>query len=83
MGDMGDFFRAVKSAGQKKRADNRQKSAEMLTKKGIPFTTKNGGAHLIVDGRADFWPGTGKWKMRKGTGGYGVRGLLKELKKNG
>ena len=79
MGDMGDHFRAVREAGQNKRADNRKKSPLILEAEGIPFETKNHGAHLIVAGRADFWPGTGKWKIRGGSGGFGVRGLVEAL----
>ena len=54
---------------------------DLLTKKGIPFTTNNGGAHLIVDGRVDFWPGTGKWHFRNnGPKGHGVKNLIKALR---
>jgi hypothetical protein len=66
------------------RANNRQSSTHLLVEEGIPFETRNKGAHLIVyQGavRIDFWPGTGLWCVR-GTKHYkrGVRLLIKELK---
>lgn len=78
MSDMGDDFRALKKARQEKRADNRENSAEYLEVRGVPFTSKNAGAHLIVEGKEcfiDFWPGTGKWHSRCGRKGFGVRNL--------
>jgi len=77
----GDFWRDVgpvlKVRSQIKRARYRESSAALLTHRGIPFTTNNGGAHLIVVGRWDFWPGTGKFRERppgKRTG-RGVQNL--------
>lgn len=78
MGDMADDFRALNKHRQEKRANNRESSAEYLEVRGIPFTVKNGGAHLIVEGKEcfiDFWPGTGKWHSRCGKKGFGVRNL--------
>jgi hypothetical protein len=31
---------------------------------GCEVDWRNGGAHLVVDRRIDFWPGTGKWIER-------------------
>lgn len=59
MGDMADDFRVLRESGQKKRRDNRVHSTELLKQQGIPFESKNGGVHLIVDGCVDFWPSTG------------------------
>lgn len=53
--------------GRNKRAENREKSAEVLRSHGVKFESKNNGAHLIVavgQQVADLWPGTGKWKIR-------------------
>jgi hypothetical protein len=78
MGEMVDDFRALKKYRQEKRADNRESSAEYLSVRGVPFTVKNGGAHLIVECEEcfiDFWPGTGKWHSRCGKKGFGVRNL--------
>lgn len=58
---------------------NRENSADYLAQREIPFVQKNGGAHLIVEGKdcfIDFWPGTGKWHSRCGKKGFGVRNLV-------
>lgn len=77
--DINEMFNALKKEQQEKRADNRENSAAYLSQRGIPFVSKNGGAHLIVEGREgfiDFWPGTGKWHSRCGKKGFGVRNLV-------
>lgn len=83
MSEIGETYEALRKIRQAKRADNRQQSADLLTNENIPFVAKNGGAHLIVEGRncyIDFWPGTGKWITRNGERGFGVRNLIKEIK---
>lgn len=83
MSDVGDDYRALREESQKKRADNRQSSAIYLQEKDIPFESKNGGAHLVVEGRdcfIDFWPGTGKWITRNGQKGFGVANLVNFIK---
>ena len=81
MGDMGDMWREVKDASKVKRANNRAGSADRLNSAGIAYTSKNGGAHLIVQGNSeviDFWPGTGLWVARPGNmRQYGVAKLIK------
>ncbi|PHS13510.1 MAG: hypothetical protein COA78_07160 [Blastopirellula sp.] len=80
MGDMGDMYRDMTEYKKTKRASNTQSSTDILTKTGIPFSSKNGGAHLIVGSGelvADFWPSTGKWIVRKGKEGRGVFKLIK------
>ena len=80
MGDMGDMYNEMRAEGQVKRSHNREKSPVYLTERGILFESKNNGAHLIVEGKdcyIDFWPGTGKWKTRKGKNGFGVKNLVK------
>ena len=78
MSDVSDDFLALKKHRQENRAENRENSAEYLAGRGVVFTKKNGGAHLIVEGKScfiDFWPGTGKWHSRCGVKGFGVRNL--------
>lgn len=83
MGDMGDIFNAMKEESKQRRANNRESSADILTKSGIEFESKNLGAHLIV-GQFDFWPGTGLFINRKtGKRGRGVRNLIKLLRSEG
>lgn len=77
--DMGELFNEHKRAMQKRRADNRQGLAKILIDRGVAFESKNGGAHLLVQGKnslVDFWPGTGKWHSRSGEKGFGVQSLL-------
>lgn len=68
--------------GHIRRANNRASSPEVLRQRGIPFESKNGGAHLIVtlgELVIDFWPGTGKFITRGANSktGRGVFNLLK------
>lgn len=90
MGDMGEYFNDVRKAGQEKRARNREQSPELLKASGIAFEAFNGGAHLRVEHNdmwADFYPGTGRWRIQRGRGkerrlvamGRGVRKLIKRL----
>jgi hypothetical protein len=79
MSELGEAFEGYRAAKQAKRASNRSQSADYLKQRGIPFTSHNDGAHLIVEGPAgyiDFWPGTGRWKDRAGPAGFGVRNLV-------
>lgn len=83
MSDIGESWKVVREESIRKRQANRQLSAAVLEKAGIPFEVKNAGAHLIVEsgqGKIDFWPGTGKWKMRSGREGRGVKELVKAVK---
>jgi hypothetical protein len=77
----GDDWRALKKHGQRRREQNRATSTARLQAAGIAFVARNGGAHLIVEGRVDYWPGTGRW-IARGTpdNGRGVRGLIDHLK---
>jgi hypothetical protein len=83
---MGELFEARRIASQAKRASNREFSTNLLQQEGIAFTSHNQGAHLIVAGAWNFWPGTGRWEERKGKpgipprSGRGVQRLVKILK---
>lgn len=83
MSDMGDDFNALRKFKQEKRASNRATSADLLTKAGIPYEVRNGGAHLILkvgDYFIDFWPGTGKWITRGYRFTVTSRGVQKLIK---
>lgn len=76
-----EMWREVKKRGQEKRANNRDRSTEILVLAGIPFVSKNNGAHLIVAERFDFWPGTGLWMERgKAQKHRGIRSLVARIK---
>ena len=72
-----EMWRAHHADQAKKRAENRISSSEVLRKAGVPFVVKNNGAHLILDERVDFWPGTSLWHCRiTPTKGRGIRRLF-------
>lgn len=79
---MGELFAGRKAASQAKRAGNREFSTNLLRDRGVEFTSHNDGAHLVVLGKWNFWPGTGKFAERRGTAsrrpreGRGVHRLL-------
>jgi hypothetical protein len=75
-----EMWRAHAEASKAKRADNRDRSTEILVIAGVPFVSKNDGAHLIVAERFDFWPGTGLWMERgKAKKHRGIRSLLQRV----
>lgn len=84
MSDAIEAFQFMKQRRKEQHSDRRDFAPEFLTENGIPFTTKNGGAHLIVEGKTcyiDFWPGTGRWIVRDGkTKGFGIRNLVDWIK---
>lgn len=80
--DMGEMFNEMRARSKEKRASNRENSAQILRGLGIEFEAKNNDAHLIIHhGKVcvDFWPGTGKWKVRDGKYGRGVFQLIRHL----
>lgn len=81
---MAALYREQSEASKAKRASNREYSARLLTEAGIAFETRNDGAHLIVAGRYDFWPGTGLWMVRGDrTKNRGVRKLIARIQRQG
>ena len=79
--EMGEIFKAWDEHKKAKKADNLAQSTQILTERGIPFTSHNNGVHLVVDSCFDFWPSTGKWIEREtGKKGRGVFNLLKHFK---
>lgn len=87
MSDCIEIFQAMNEASKDRRAHNREQSAQLLKEKGIQFDDCNRGAHLIVYGTnhmVDFWPGTGKWIVRKmDRSGRGVLNLIKAIREDG
>lgn len=69
MSEMAEDFAALSKMQQAKKAQNRDVSAANLTRAGIPYASRNLGAHLIINTAGqtiDFWPGTGLWIARSG-----------------
>ena len=84
MSEIGDMWKEDRILKQGASAQRRLQATIELEKKGIRFTVHNGGAHLIVEGLfggyIDFWPGTGKWKVRESThDGSSVGSLFRYL----
>lgn len=83
--DWQTFCASMKQQSQERRANNRNCGAEILRARGIQYDVRNDGAHLIVTHNgitADFWPGTGKYRIRP-SGNYkrGVFKLVRDLGK--
>jgi hypothetical protein len=76
------IWRALREAGQEKRAANRANAVKLLMAAQIQFVSKNEGAHLIVDhGRFDCWPGTGLYRRRgRKDKRRGINRLIAEIK---
>lgn len=84
MGDEGEYWAVegprMKEESMRRRARNRKFGAERLAECRVPFDSKNDGAHLIVDNRIDYWPGTGLWIERKSSyTGRGIQSLLNRI----
>lgn len=82
MRDMADGFKDLAEISRKKKENNRCKSAGLLDKHEVVYASNNGGAHLVIKHTRetiDFWPGTGKWKVRKGISSRGVFKLLRHM----
>lgn len=80
MTELGDDFRYMKKKRQAASEERRKRAPLALDNAGIPFTSHNAGAHLIIEGPKafiDYWPGTGKWIERGGHQGFGLRKLIK------
>ena len=83
MGDMAEVFNDWNEQKKAKKKSNLEHSTQMLIDNGIEFTSKNGGVHLIIEANfkfIDFWPSTGKFIVRGGREGRGIRILIKEIK---
>ena len=79
---MKEIYKAMKEDSKKKRERNRNSGPALLEKHSIVFESKNGGAHLIVEGSkgfVDYWPGTGRWSSRTGIKGFGAKNLINAI----
>lgn len=78
--DWAEFTRQKREESKARRAGYRAHAANRLDELGIPYTSHNEGAHLVVrgnNGLIDYWPGTGKFIARNGKKGRGLQGVLK------
>ena len=87
--EVNEMWREIRKERREKKRNNRKSSTDILLENGIKFESKNNGVHLVIDtsnrrtrGKIiDFWPSTGKWIVRNGKKGRGIRRLL-ELMEN-
>jgi hypothetical protein len=58
-------------------ARRREEAPAALIEAGIAFVAHNGGAHIVIGQRFDFWPGTLRWadRVTKRTG-HGTASLI-------
>lgn len=83
MGDMAEDFKMLREIKKEEKADRLEDYTSRLKESGIPFVSKNHGYHFVVEGAngfVDFWPSTGKWISRTGRRGFGVQGLISNIK---
>ncbi len=65
---------------RRSRSQARESGAQALRGLGFRFESRNGGSHLIVEDRFDFWPGTRVWIERRGPmRGTGLDSLVATL----
>lgn len=81
--EMGEYWRDVNGFRQNKRRGNMLASTDILSRSGIPFSTHNGGVHLVVAERWDYWPSTGLFIDRQTKkSGRGIFNLLRIVRRN-
>jgi hypothetical protein len=85
MNETTEMWKHHRDLQKARRAERRGTAPAALTAAGIPFTSSNEGAHLIVStsrGSVDFWPGTELWipRFSPRTRRYGVESLIKWIK---
>lgn len=78
--EIAEAFRMMREDEQAARAKRRADAPRILAQHDVGFVAYNEGAHLLVRGHVDLWPGTGNWVDRVTTKrGRGVFALLRHL----
>mgnify|MGYP006960001113 FL=1 len=60
MSEIAEDYKELKIDKQQKKQNNLVYSTNLLVEKGIKFISCNGGVHLIVENKYNFYPSTGK-----------------------
>jgi len=79
MGDMREDYDAYRAHSRGKKEKRYEQALIALAVENIHYVKKNDGVHLIINREnhtIDYWPTTGKWKVRNGRSGYGVEKLI-------
>lgn len=76
-----DHYAALREASKERRKNNRDHAPTVLQREGISYVSHNGGAHLVVESRFDYYPGTGLFIDRTTkTQHRGIRSLVQWVK---
>jgi hypothetical protein len=79
--ELSETYKAMREHSKQKRARNGEQSLELLRKENIPHEVCNlQNLHILVCGRIDFWPTTGRWIVRCGKEGWLGRGVMSLIK---
>jgi len=86
MGDMGELYKDTKELrkreSDKRKAINRVNGLKVLIENGLSYVEFSGGVHVVVEGKIDYWPITGKFIVRENNkSGRGIFNLIKTIKK--
>lgn len=75
-------WESKKEESRQRRAGHRERAPVTLRQNSVAFTSHNDGAHLVVEQRIDYWPGTGLWRdKRTGESARGIASLLRHVAK--
>lgn len=87
MGDMKEDFEFLKSVREGRRQNRMKMNLEILNRSGKRWLERNNGSVFLFreqNGiKADFYPGTGRWRSQGKTCRGGARAFLKWLNNNG
>jgi hypothetical protein len=82
MSDVTDLYKALRAHRRERSRTLCEDNIATLRKEEIAYQVCNPAIpHLLVAGRFDFWPSTGKWNLRgRVLKGYGVDTLIEEIR---
>jgi hypothetical protein len=79
MSDTIEDYAAMRRHCQEENAKRRVQGEAVLKAAGVSYTAYNNGQHIVIEaggGVFDYWPSTGRWRMRPRKGQFGVDKLL-------
>ncbi len=84
MGGLSEVYHEMNQQRKLRRYNRTVIAPSILTENNIIFTVHNGGAHIVIGKKIDFWPGTTRWYVRetKHTR-FGIGKLIKFINKRG
>jgi hypothetical protein len=83
MSEIGETWAGIKKVQKEAKTSRYEANMRILANSGIPYVAYNNGLHIIVDSYVDFWPSTGRWRLRGSSiRYYGVVKLIDNYKKH-